>query len=55
MKHRILAVQPLSRSGYDDDRTTVGSVREAQQAPDGGADVDGGGDLRGSDGGSDRR
>ena len=53
MKHRILAVQPLSRSGYDDDRTTVGTIGEAQQAPDGGADVDGCGDLRGGDSGSD--
>ena len=33
---RILSANLWQRSGYDDDRGTVGSTGEAQQRPDGG-------------------
>ena len=39
------------RRGDADDRATTGTIGEAQQAPDGGADADGSGDVRGGDGG----
>ena len=51
----ILPANLFARSGYADDRAAVGPAGEAQQAPDGGANADGGGDVCGGDGGGDGR
>ena len=49
---RLFSANLWKKNGYDDDRTTVRSVGKARQAPDGGAQYDGGRDVRGGDDGS---
>ena len=49
---RILSANFLQRTGYADGRGTIGPAGEAKQTPDSGTDGAGGGDLRGSDDGS---
>ena len=44
-------IDPTHRGAEDDNRRAAWAAGEAQQAPDDGADADGGGDVRGGDGG----